>query len=29
MVAEALQRAHRYQDAGADGLFTPGLVDIA
>ena len=28
-VAEALARAHRYQDAGADGLFTPGLVDIA
>jgi methylisocitrate lyase len=28
MVAEALERAHRYHDAGADGLFTPGLVDI-
>jgi len=28
MVADALERAHRYADAGADGLFTPGLVDI-
>jgi methylisocitrate lyase len=28
MVAVALELAHRYQDAGADGLFTPGLVDI-
>jgi 2-methylisocitrate lyase-like PEP mutase family enzyme len=28
MVSETLERAKRYRDAGADGLFTPGLVDI-
>lgn len=28
MVSEALERARRYRDAGADGLFAPGLVDI-
>jgi methylisocitrate lyase len=28
MLSEALERAKRYRDAGADGLFTPGLVDI-
>jgi len=28
MVSEALERAKRYRDAGANGLFTPGLVDI-
>jgi 2-methylisocitrate lyase-like PEP mutase family enzyme len=28
MVADVMQRAHRYHDAGADGLFTPGLRDI-
>ena len=28
MVVEAIERAHAYSDAGADGLFTPGLVDI-
>jgi 2-methylisocitrate lyase-like PEP mutase family enzyme len=28
MVVEAIERAHTYADAGADGLFTPGLVDI-
>lgn len=28
MVSEALERAQRYRDAGADGLFAPGLVDI-
>jgi methylisocitrate lyase len=28
MVSEALDRATRYRDAGADGLFAPGLVDI-
>lgn len=27
MVTETLERAKRYRDAGADGLFTPGLVD--
>lgn len=27
-IAEALARAHAYADAGADGLFAPGLVDI-
>ena len=26
-VAEALARAKRYRDAGADGLFVPGLAD--
>jgi methylisocitrate lyase len=29
MVAEALDRARAYADAGADGLFTPGLTNIA
>ena len=28
MVSEALERAQRYRDAGADGLFAQGLVDI-
>lgn len=28
LVSEALERAKRYRDAGADGLFAPGLVDI-
>jgi len=28
MVSEALERANRYRDAGADGLFAPGLVDM-
>lgn len=28
MVSETLERAKRYRDAGADGLFVPGLVDI-
>jgi len=28
MVSAALERAKRYRDAGADGLFAPGLVDI-
>jgi 2-methylisocitrate lyase-like PEP mutase family enzyme len=28
MVSEALERAKQYCDAGADGLFAPGLVDI-
>ena len=28
VMAEALARAHAYADAGADGLFAPGLVDI-
>ncbi len=28
MVVEAIERAHAYADAGADGLFAPGLVDI-
>jgi 2-methylisocitrate lyase-like PEP mutase family enzyme len=28
MVSEALERAQRYRDAGADGLFAPGLVDV-
>ncbi len=27
MVAEALERARAYADAGADGLFVPGLID--
>ena len=27
MLAEALDRAHAYADAGADGLFVPGLID--
>jgi 2-methylisocitrate lyase-like PEP mutase family enzyme len=29
MVTEAIDRAHAYAEAGADGLFAPGLVDIA
>lgn len=29
MVFEAIERARAYADAGADGLFTPGLTDIA
>jgi methylisocitrate lyase len=29
MVAEAIDRAHAYAKAGADGLFAPGLADIA
>jgi 2-methylisocitrate lyase-like PEP mutase family enzyme len=28
MVAEALDRAHAYTEAGANGLFAPGLADI-
>lgn len=28
MVAEAIERARAYAEAGADGLFVPGLVDI-
>jgi 2-methylisocitrate lyase-like PEP mutase family enzyme len=28
MVVEAIERAHAYADAGADGLFAPGLVSI-
>ena len=28
MLAEALERARRYADAGADGVFAPGLLDI-
>ncbi len=29
MLAEAIKRARAYADAGADGLFAPGLADIA
>jgi len=29
MVDQALERARAYADAGADGLFAPGLVDLA
>jgi 2-methylisocitrate lyase-like PEP mutase family enzyme len=29
MVLEAMERAHAYAEAGADGLFAPGLADIA
>jgi methylisocitrate lyase len=29
MVVDAIERARAYADAGADGLFAPGLVDIA
>jgi 2-methylisocitrate lyase-like PEP mutase family enzyme len=29
MVVEAIERAHAYAEAGADGLFAPGLTDIA
>jgi len=28
MLAEAIERARAYADAGADGIFAPGLVDI-
>jgi 2-methylisocitrate lyase-like PEP mutase family enzyme len=28
LVAEAIERAHAYAEAGADGLFAPGLADI-
>jgi len=28
MVAMAIERARAYTDAGADGLFAPGLADI-
>ena len=28
MVVEAIKRARAYAEAGADGLFAPGLVDI-
>jgi 2-methylisocitrate lyase-like PEP mutase family enzyme len=28
MVAEAVERARAYAEAGADGLFAPGLLDI-
>jgi 2-methylisocitrate lyase-like PEP mutase family enzyme len=28
MVVEALERAHAYAEAGADGLFAPGLINI-
>ena len=28
MVVEAIERAHAYADAGADGFFAPGLLDI-
>jgi 2-methylisocitrate lyase-like PEP mutase family enzyme len=29
MVVEAIERARAYADAGADGIFAPGLVDIS
>ncbi|MGA2886884.1 MAG: isocitrate lyase/phosphoenolpyruvate mutase family protein [Terracidiphilus sp.] len=29
MVVEAIQRARTYEEAGADGLFAPGLADIS
>jgi 2-methylisocitrate lyase-like PEP mutase family enzyme len=29
MVDEAIERARAYAEAGANGLFAPGLVDIA
>jgi 2-methylisocitrate lyase-like PEP mutase family enzyme len=29
MLVAALERAHAYADAGADGLFAPGLADQA
>ena len=29
MVATAIDQAHAYAEAGADGLFAPGLADIA
>jgi 2-methylisocitrate lyase-like PEP mutase family enzyme len=28
MIVEAIERAHAYAEAGADGLFAPGLADI-
>ena len=28
MITEVLERTKRYRDAGADGLFAPGLIDI-
>ena len=28
MISEAVERAHAYAEAGADGLFVPGLADI-
>ena len=28
MLAETIERAHAYADAGADGIFTPGLADL-
>jgi methylisocitrate lyase len=28
MVVQAIERAHAYADAGADGLFAPGLINI-
>ena len=29
MILEAVERAHAYAEAGADGLFVPGLADLA
>jgi 2-methylisocitrate lyase-like PEP mutase family enzyme len=29
MVVEAIKRARAYADAGADGLFAPGLADLS
>jgi len=29
MIAEAMERAHAYAEAGADGIFAPGLADIS
>lgn len=29
MVVQAIERAHAYAEAGADGLFTPGLANLA
>jgi 2-methylisocitrate lyase-like PEP mutase family enzyme len=29
MLSEAVERAHAYAEAGADGLFVPGLADLA
>lgn len=29
LIVEAIKRAHAYAEAGADGLFAPGLADIA
>jgi len=28
MIVEAIERARAYEEAGADGLFVPGLMDI-